>query len=89
MPLTDAEVDKTFFDIEEAIRYRLRMSEIIPVEMADYCICERSWFFVGYGFTSEQLMARPISPSRIYSELHYVYVEMLNTIPGLWLMSNS
>jgi hypothetical protein len=38
--LTDDEVDKTFFDIEEAIRYRLRLSEIIPVEMSDYRIGE-------------------------------------------------
>lgn len=39
-PLTDEEVDKTFFDIEEAIRFRLRLSEIIPVEMSDYRIGE-------------------------------------------------
>jgi mediator of RNA polymerase II transcription subunit 14 len=42
MPLTDAEVDKTFLDIEEAIRCRLRMSDIIPVEMADYRIGKMS-----------------------------------------------
>jgi len=37
-PLTDAEVHKILFDIEEAIRFRLQMSEIIPVEMAQYRI---------------------------------------------------
>lgn len=37
-PLTDAEIRKTLSGIEEAIRYRLRMSEIIPVEMAQYRI---------------------------------------------------
>jgi len=37
-PLTDAEVCKTLSDIEEAIQFRLRMSEIIPVEMAQYRI---------------------------------------------------
>jgi hypothetical protein len=37
-PLTDEQVEKTFFDIKEAIRYRLRLTEIIPVEMSDYHI---------------------------------------------------
>ena len=40
VPLTDEEVDKTFFDMEGAIRHRLRLSEIIPVEMSDYRIGE-------------------------------------------------
>ncbi|KAF9528468.1 mediator complex subunit MED14-domain-containing protein [Crepidotus variabilis] len=37
-PLTDTEVDKTFLDIEETIRFRLRMSEIIPIEMSEFRI---------------------------------------------------
>ncbi|EMD37772.1 hypothetical protein CERSUDRAFT_73593 [Gelatoporia subvermispora B] len=37
-PLTDEEVAKTLADIEDAMRYRLRMTEIIPVEMSRYCI---------------------------------------------------
>jgi hypothetical protein len=37
-PLTDAEVAKTLTDMEDVIRYRLRMSEIIPVEMSQYRI---------------------------------------------------
>jgi len=37
-PLTDTEVHKILSDIEEAIRFRLQMSEIIPVEMAQYRI---------------------------------------------------
>ncbi|KAH7915167.1 mediator complex subunit MED14-domain-containing protein [Hygrophoropsis aurantiaca] len=37
-PLTDAEVAKTLTDIEDAIRYRLRMYEIIPVEMSQHYI---------------------------------------------------
>ncbi|CAA7259201.1 unnamed protein product [Cyclocybe aegerita] len=44
-PLTDAEIDKTFADMEEAIRYRLRMSELIPVEMSEYRIAEGRVFF--------------------------------------------
>ncbi|KAG1762429.1 mediator complex subunit MED14-domain-containing protein [Suillus occidentalis] len=37
-PLTDAEVVSTLSDMEDAIRYRLRMSEIIPVEMSQHRI---------------------------------------------------
>ena len=37
-PLTDAEVIKTLSDMEETIRYRLRMTEIFPVEMSQYHI---------------------------------------------------
>ncbi|KAJ7502829.1 mediator complex subunit MED14-domain-containing protein [Mycena galericulata] len=33
-PFTDAEVVKTLTDMEDVIRYRLRLHEIIPVEMA-------------------------------------------------------
>jgi mediator of RNA polymerase II transcription subunit 14 len=39
-PLTDTEIIKTLSDMEETIRYRLRMTEIIPVEMSQYRICE-------------------------------------------------
>ncbi|KAF9484518.1 MED14-domain-containing protein [Pholiota conissans] len=39
-PLTDVEVAKTLFDMEETLRYRLRMSEIIPVEMSRYFIAD-------------------------------------------------
>lgn len=39
-PLTDADIAKTLFDMEETIRYRVRMSEIIPVEMSRYHIGE-------------------------------------------------
>lgn len=37
-PLTDAEVFKTLSDMEDTIRYRLRMTELIPVEMSQYRI---------------------------------------------------
>lgn len=39
-PLTDAEVAQTLFDMEETIRYRLRLEEIIPVEMSRYHIAD-------------------------------------------------
>ncbi|KAH7925939.1 MED14-domain-containing protein [Leucogyrophana mollusca] len=38
VPLTDAEVSKTLTDMEDALRYRLRMHEIIPVEMSQHYI---------------------------------------------------
>ncbi len=37
-PLTDAQVLKTLGDLEDAMRYRLRLSEIIPIEMSEYKI---------------------------------------------------
>ncbi|KAA1472975.1 MED14-domain-containing protein [Dentipellis sp. KUC8613] len=44
-PLTDEEVAKTLSDIEILIRYRLRMKEIIPPEMAHYRISDGRVFF--------------------------------------------
>ncbi|TFK53984.1 MED14-domain-containing protein [Heliocybe sulcata] len=35
-PLTDGEVNKILADVEDRIRYRLRMSEVIPIEMSRY-----------------------------------------------------
>lgn len=37
-PLTDSQVTQTFRDMEDVIRYRLRMSEVVPVEMSQYRI---------------------------------------------------
>ena len=44
-PLTDAEILTILRDMEDVMRYRLRMSEIIPVEMARYRISKkpRNW----------------------------------------------
>jgi len=36
--LTDVEVAQTLFQMEETIRYRLRLKEIIPIEMSRYRI---------------------------------------------------
>ncbi|KAI0356373.1 MED14-domain-containing protein [Trametes cingulata] len=44
-PLTDDEVAKTLADIEDAMRFRLRTSEIVPWEMSQYRIADgRVWF---------------------------------------------
>lgn len=37
-PLSDDEVNKIVADVEDRIRYRLRMTEIIPIEMSKYTI---------------------------------------------------
>ncbi|KAJ3526719.1 hypothetical protein NMY22_g10058 [Coprinellus aureogranulatus] len=44
-PLTDEEVTKTLKDMEDVILYRLRMSEVIPVEMSRYRIADGRVFF--------------------------------------------
>ena len=36
--MSDSEVDKIISDMEEVMRFRLRLREIIPVEMARYRI---------------------------------------------------
>jgi len=65
IPLTDEEVDKTFIDMEEAIRHRLRLSEIIPVEMSDYRIGRAGKHFIILNFIqtlSYQKMVKSSSP---------------------------
>ncbi|KAI0068848.1 MED14-domain-containing protein [Artomyces pyxidatus] len=44
-PLTDEEVLRTLHDVEALIRYRLRIKEIIPVEMSKYRIADGRAFF--------------------------------------------
>lgn len=44
-PLTDDQVEKILADLEHAIRYRLRMDEIIPVEMVSYTVHDGRVFF--------------------------------------------
>ncbi|THV06734.1 MED14-domain-containing protein [Dendrothele bispora CBS 962.96] len=44
-PLTDDEVIKTLLDIQDAIRYRLRLSEIIPIEMSRHRIADGRVYF--------------------------------------------
>ncbi|RDB24861.1 Mediator of RNA polymerase II transcription subunit 14 [Hypsizygus marmoreus] len=40
VPLSDDEVSKTLSDMEDIIRYRLRVSELIPVEMSRFRIAD-------------------------------------------------
>ncbi|KAG6862349.1 hypothetical protein C0995_016047 [Termitomyces sp. Mi166 len=43
--LTDSQVTQTLRDMEDIIRYRLRVSEIVPVEMSQYRIADGRVFF--------------------------------------------
>jgi len=43
--LTDEEVAKTLLDLESAIRFRLRLSEIVPMEMSKYRIANGRVYF--------------------------------------------
>ncbi|KAG6886292.1 hypothetical protein C0993_006702 [Termitomyces sp. T159_Od127] len=44
-PLTDSQVTQTLKDIEDVIRYRLRMFEVVPVEMSQYRIADGRVYF--------------------------------------------
>ncbi|KAI8975875.1 MED14-domain-containing protein [Trametes punicea] len=44
-PLSDEEVAKTLADVEDAMRFRLRTSEIVPWEMSQYRIADGRVFF--------------------------------------------
>lgn len=54
-PLTDAQVVKTLTDMEDVIRYRVRLAEIIPVEMFSYRIGE------SYSFSSPAVVYQAVS----------------------------
>ncbi|KAG5717326.1 Mediator of RNA polymerase II transcription subunit 14, partial [Termitomyces sp. T112] len=44
-PLTDSQVTQTLRDMEDVIRYRLRVSEVVPVEMSQYRIADGRVYF--------------------------------------------
>ncbi|KAF8813688.1 MED14-domain-containing protein [Phlegmacium glaucopus] len=78
-PLTDAEVIKTLSDMEETIRYRLRMSEIFPVEMSQYRIAEGRVHFTVPKLFSTSLCLRGSSKDDGW---FFVHVEFLINISG-------
>ncbi|KAF8552437.1 MED14-domain-containing protein [Imleria badia] len=57
-PLTDAEVIKTLSDMEEIMRYRLRMTEIIPVEMSQHRIAGGRVHFIVPGLFETSVCMR-------------------------------
>ncbi|KAF9453911.1 MED14-domain-containing protein [Macrolepiota fuliginosa MF-IS2] len=78
-PLTDAEVRKTLSDVEEAIRYRLRMSEAIPVEMAQYRIADGRVYFSAPNLFEASLCLRGADPDDGW---FFVHVEFSIEVGG-------
>lgn len=93
-PLTDAEVAKTLFDMEETLRYRLRMSEIVPVEMSQYHIGKDNLYSVILcshlkDCLVQQLTAVLISLSRNCSTLQFAFEEVQRMMDGSLFLSSS
>ncbi|KAJ7078861.1 mediator complex subunit MED14-domain-containing protein [Mycena belliarum] len=78
-PLTDAEVAKTLTDMEDVIRYRLRLHEIIPVEMAQHRIADgRVSFTVPDLFEMSLCLRGGLKEDGWF----FVHVEFLITVGG-------
>ncbi|KAJ7668443.1 mediator complex subunit MED14-domain-containing protein [Mycena polygramma] len=78
-PLTDSEVMKTLTDMEHAIRHRLRMHEIIPVEMAKHRIADgRVYFTVPNLFEASLCLRGGLREDGWF----FVHVEFLITVGG-------
>ncbi|TFK44507.1 mediator complex subunit MED14-domain-containing protein [Crucibulum laeve] len=78
-PLTDADVKETLSNMEDVIRYRLRMSEIVPVEMARYRIADGRVHFTVPHLFETSLCLRGAEPGEGW---FFVNVEFLITIGG-------
>ncbi|EAU91571.2 hypothetical protein CC1G_02060 [Coprinopsis cinerea okayama7 len=78
-PLNDEQVKKTLVDMESAILYRLRMTEIIPVEMSRYKIADgRVHFTVPKLFEASLCLQGPTSSAGWF----FVHVEFLINVGG-------
>ncbi|KAJ7188529.1 mediator complex subunit MED14-domain-containing protein [Mycena filopes] len=78
-PLTDAEVIKTLTDMEDVIRYRLRLHEIIPVEMGQHHIAGgRVYFTVPNLFETSLCLRGGLKEDGWF----FVHVEFLITVGG-------
>ncbi|KAJ6558514.1 mediator complex subunit MED14-domain-containing protein [Mycena vulgaris] len=78
-PLTDAEVVKTLTDMEDVIRYRLRLHEIVPVEMAQHRIADgRVYFTVPNLFETSLCLRGGLKEDGWF----FVHVEFLITVGG-------
>ncbi|KAJ7874735.1 mediator complex subunit MED14-domain-containing protein [Mycena olivaceomarginata] len=78
-PLTDAEVIKTMTDMEDLIRYRLRMHEIVPIEMAQHRIADgRVCFTVPNLFETSLCLRGGLKEDGWF----FVHVEFLITVGG-------
>ncbi|KAL6308200.1 MED14-domain-containing protein [Sparassis latifolia] len=78
-PLTDEEVAKTLSEVEDAIRFRLRMVEIIPTEFASYRIADGRVHFVAPKLFEASLCVRGAQKGDGW---FFVNVEFLFTVGG-------
>ncbi|KAK7057435.1 mediator of RNA polymerase II transcription subunit 14 [Favolaschia claudopus] len=78
-PLTDAEVVSTLTEMEDVIRYRLRMHEFVPVEMAQHRIANgRVYFTVPDLFETSLCLRGGLKEDGWF----FVHVEFLITVGG-------
>ncbi|CAK5281368.1 unnamed protein product [Mycena citricolor] len=78
-PLTDAQVLKTLSEMEDAIRYRLRMHELIPVEMSEHHIADGRVYFTVPNLFEASLCLRGGEKDDGW---FFVHVEFLITVGG-------
>ncbi|KAF8995450.1 mediator complex subunit MED14-domain-containing protein [Cyathus striatus] len=78
-PLSDNEISRTLSNIEDAIQYRLRASEVVPVEMTNYRIADGRVFF-----TVPKLFETSVCLNGVECEdgWFFVHVEFLIKIGG-------
>ncbi|KAH8119598.1 MED14-domain-containing protein [Phellopilus nigrolimitatus] len=77
--LTDNEVKKTLRDMEDQIRYRLRMNEIIPIEMSQYRIEDGRVHFTVTNLFETSVSLRGAQRDDGW---FFVHVEFLHTVGG-------
>ncbi|CAL1707828.1 unnamed protein product [Somion occarium] len=78
-PLTDEEVANTLAEVEHAMRYRLRMIDVIPLEMSKYRISDGRSFFTAPHLFEASLCVRGAKKDDGW---FFVDVEFLFTIGG-------
>ncbi|KAI0940563.1 hypothetical protein AcW1_003726 [Taiwanofungus camphoratus] len=78
-PLTDDEVAKTLADMEDVIRFRLKMTEIIPPEMSRYRIADGRVYFFAPKLFEVSLCVRGAEKDDGW---FFVNVEFLFTVGG-------
>ncbi|KIY53083.1 MED14-domain-containing protein [Fistulina hepatica ATCC 64428] len=70
-PLTNQDIVKTFLAVEEAMRFRLRMFEVIPVEISAYHIAGGR-----VHFTDSKLFTTSLTLSGIRKEDRWMFVDV-------------
>lgn len=78
-PLTDEQVEKVLADLEHAIHYRLRMDEVVPVEMVSYTVHDGRVFFTAPKLFEASLF---LGGSQREDGWYFVNVRFLFTIGG-------